>query len=122
MNKTTCLTHCLAVAGTFLLVANSSPAADSPPRTPGFSVKYMDTAVDPSKDFYHYACGTWLKENPVPADKSRWGGFGELQERNWFLIHQILDSTSQAVAQQNSPAQKVGDFFKSAMDTNRLEE
>ncbi|MDB6111990.1 MAG: pepO, partial [Pedosphaera sp.] len=122
MNKSIYLTHYLAVAGTVLLIANPSPAADSPPKTPGFSVKYMDTTVDPSKDFYHYACGMWLKENPVPADKSRWGGFGELQERNWFLIHQILDSTTQTPAQPNSPVQKVGDFFKSAMDTNRLEE
>jgi putative endopeptidase len=46
----------------------------------------------------------------------------ELQERNWYLIHQILDSTISAQNQVSSPAQKVADFFRSAMDTNRLEQ
>ena len=57
---------------------------------PRFSVDYMDKTVKPEEDFYHYADGTWLKKNPVPEDKSRWAGFIELQERNWFLIHEIL--------------------------------
>jgi putative endopeptidase len=82
----------------------------------------MDKAVDPASDFFHYAAGNWIKANPVPADKSRWGAFIELQERNWFLIHGILDSTAANKDRSNATAQKVGDFFRSAMDTNRLEE
>src|SRR6267154_466999 len=63
-------------------------AADATaPKVPRFSIDYMDKSVQPGVDFYHYADGTWLKNNPVPPDKSRWGGFAELQERNWFLIH-----------------------------------
>src|SRR5690348_12645103 len=122
MNKFNRFISGAVAAGTALLIVNPSPAAESsPPKVPRFSVHYMDPSIHPDADFYHYACGTWLKENPVPADKSRWGGFGELQERNWFLIHQILDSTTKTAAQPNSPVQKVGDFFKSAMDTNQLE-
>ena len=81
----------------------------------------MDRSVDPAADFYHFAAGGWLKNNPVPADKSRWGGFEELGERNWQLIHGILDSVSTNKAPANSPARKVGDFYASALDTNRLE-
>jgi len=44
-------------------------------------------------DFYRYANGSWIANHPIPADKSRWGAFIELQERNWFLIHQILDDS-----------------------------
>src|SRR5712671_3879203 len=95
--------------------------AAEPPPAPRFSVDYMDRSVEPSADFYHYADGTWLKKNPVPADKSRWHSFSELQERNWHLLHQILEDTTHAMLQQNSPAQKVRDFYLSALDTNRIE-
>ena len=81
----------------------------------------MNLAVPPGTDFYQYADGTWVKNNPVPPDKSRWGAFMELQERNWFLIHQILNDTLAAQPAPDSPAGKVADFFRSAMDTNRLE-
>jgi putative endopeptidase len=97
-------------------------APDQPPRVPRFSIDYMDKSVEPAVDFYHYADGGWLKNNPVPADKSRWGGFQELQERNWFLVHAILDSTLASRPEANTPVQKVADFYRSATDTNRLEQ
>src|SRR3954463_6651001 len=91
-------------------------------RIPRFSVENMDRTVEPGKDFYHYAAGTWLKNNPVPADKSRWSGFEELQERNWKLIREILESSAaDQSAPRHAPPREVGDFFASAMDTNRLE-
>src|SRR6185436_1008521 len=99
----------------------SALAAAEPPPVPRFSVDYMDKAIKTSADFYHYADGTWIKKNPVPADKSRWHSFTELQERNWHLIHEILDGTTKAAIQENSPAQKVRDFYMSALDTNRIE-
>ncbi|HTL18525.1 MAG TPA: M13 family metallopeptidase N-terminal domain-containing protein, partial [Patescibacteria group bacterium] len=92
------------------------------PKVPRFSTSYMDTSVSPGTDFYKYADGSWVKNNPVPPDKSRWGGFAELQERNWFLIHEILDETLATEQPAGSPARKVADFFRSAMDTNRLEQ
>src|SRR6267378_8324591 len=109
--------------GTATLLAAQAPIiAQSTPKVPRFSVDYMDKSVEPGADFFHYADGTWLKNNPVPPDKSRWAGFIELQERNWHLIHDILESTCNSSATPNSPAQKVGDFYRSGMDTNRLEQ
>ena len=110
----------LAAAAT-LLASGKSFAADAEPAVPRFSLQYMDRSVDPATDFYHYADGTWLKQNPIPADKSRWGGFSELQERNWFLLHQILDAATNSPA-SNSIVQKVGDFYRSALDTQKREE
>jgi putative endopeptidase len=97
-------------------------SGDKSPVVPRFAVDYMDKSIAPGTDFYHFADGAWLKNNPVPADKSRWGAFTELQERNWFLIHGILEDSLTAKPAPNSPQQKVSDFFRSAMNTNRLEE
>ncbi|HWI57168.1 MAG TPA: M13 family metallopeptidase N-terminal domain-containing protein, partial [Bacillota bacterium] len=115
------LMNCVMASAT-VLAATQLPAAETAPKVPRFSLEYMDPAVEPGTDFYRYADGNWMKNNPVPADKSRWGAFMELQERNWFLIHQILDSAAAAKPAPNSPLQKVADFFRSAMDTNRLEQ
>jgi putative endopeptidase len=107
----------LVAAGLFALTA----IAESTPKVPRFSVDYMDTSVAADTDFFQYADGNWIKNNPVPPDKSRWASFTELQERNWYLIHEILNSVCAEKAAPNSTEQKVRDFFLSAMDTNRLE-
>ena len=98
--------------------------ANQPPRIPAFSVGYMDRSVDPGTDFYRFADGQWLKDNPVPPDKSRWAAFSELAERNWFLIHGILEDADRqsATLPRHSPRREVGDFFASVMDTNRIEQ
>jgi putative endopeptidase len=122
MKKIDCFVRLAVACACAAWGVNRLNAADAPPRVPRFSVDYMDKSVDPGADFFHYAAGNWIKANPVPADKSRWGGFMELQERNWFLIHEILDSlTTSAAVQDNSPAQKVRDLYLSALDTNALE-
>jgi putative endopeptidase len=54
----------------------------SPRLKDGFDINAMDRRIDPCVDFYHYACGTWIKENPVPADKAVYGRFTELADRN----------------------------------------
>ena len=112
------------VAASTLVVRGSETGSstETAPPVPRFSTNYMDLSVDPAKDFYHYADGTWLKNNPVPADKSRWASFMELSDRNWYLIHQILDdAAADTKSPAKSPRREVGDFFASAMDTNRIE-
>jgi putative endopeptidase len=122
---------CLALAAMVVRAGDTTatnapagaPAADVAPRVPSFSVAYMDRSVSPAVDFYHYAAGQWLKDNPVPADKSRWASFSELAERNWYLIHGILDDAASQSASlpRHSPRREVGDFYTSVMDTNRIE-
>ena len=91
------------------------------PPVPRFSVDNMDRSVAPGADFYQFAAGGWLRNNPVPGDKSRWSGFDELQERNWSLQKETLE---QAAAAKSGPkyVRQVGDLFASAMDTNRVEQ
>ncbi len=94
-----------------------SPTGDDVPR---FSVAHMDRTAEPARDFYRYATGSWTQAHPVPADKTRWGAFNELIERNFRLLHGILEEA--AALPRESPdgvARKVGDFYASALDTER---
>jgi putative endopeptidase len=85
-------------------------------------MSYVDRSVDPKTNFYQYATGAWRRNNPVPSDKSRWAGFDELQERNWWLIRGILISAAaETNAPAGSPRRQVGDFYAAAMETNRIE-
>ena len=95
-------------------------AEDSVGKIPRFSIDSLDRSVDPKADFYRFACGNWLKANPVPSDKARWSGFDELQQLNWNQIRGILESAAAATA-PSATVRQVGDFFAAAMDTNRIE-
>ncbi len=55
-----------------------------------FDKNGMDTTVNPSNDFYDYAVGKWIKENPVPDEYSRWGSFEVLTENNYKILKEIF--------------------------------
>ncbi len=81
----------------------------------------MDTTVHPGDNFFLYANGTWLKKNPVPETESRWGSFNELQENNYKALHTLLDSSAAIVnAKPGSIVQKVGDFYRTGMDSTTI--
>jgi putative endopeptidase len=77
----------------------------------------MDTTVRPQDDFYQYANGTWLKNNPVPSTDSRWGSFSQLMEDNLKKLKGILEETAKKENVNGSNAQKIGDYFFTYMDS-----
>ncbi len=83
--------------------------------------EYMDTTIMPGNDFYHYAVGNWIKNNPVPASESRWGSFNEVEERNKKILLGILESAAISNAPEGSNRRKIGDFYKSGMDSEIME-
>lgn len=56
-------------------------------------IKNMDTKSDPCQDFYKYACGKWIKTNPVPDGRSMWGMFNELEMNNQLIVKNSLGAT-----------------------------
>lgn len=49
-------------------------------KIPGIVLENMDTSVSPKDDFYNYVNGNWAKNNTIPDDETRWGGFGVLRK------------------------------------------
>ena len=52
------------------------------PLKSGVNLADMNPSVSPGEDFYEYACGGWMKANPLPAAYSRFGSFDRLAEDN----------------------------------------
>lgn len=110
----------LLLAAFGLVTALPLTAADLPP-VPRFSPDYMDKSVAPGADFARYAWGNWSKDNPLPADKSRWGSFAQLEQYNQAGLRAILETAAAKSHEPGSVEQKVGDFFASAMNTSAID-
>ncbi len=83
----------------------------------------FDTTCSPCLDFYQYANGKWVENNPIPAEYSAWTVFHEIYERNGIIIREILEESAENTsAGKGSISQQVGDFYFAGMDTNRIEE
>ncbi|SHG19340.1 M13 family metallopeptidase [Pedobacter caeni] len=103
-----------------ILAASYSAQAQAP--TKFIDPANMDLSVKPGDDFYKYASGTWIKNNPVPAKETRWGSFNALRD---FNINAVKGLVEDAAADQSAPAgsvkKRVGDFYTAAMDSLTIE-
>ncbi len=92
-----------------------------PPAIKSFDLAAIDKTADPCADFYQYACGSWVKQNPIPSDQVRWArSFSLLQERNRYLLWQQLDAASRS---PKDPLEKqYGDYYAACMNTPLVEQ
>jgi putative endopeptidase len=109
----------LALVLTAVPVASSAQASRPRYGSFGLELQNMDRSVKPGDDFYAYSLGTWLRDHPIPADKSGAGYNYDLPDEIEGQVRQIVE---QAAAQPGSPTErKVGDLYAAWMDEKTIE-
>ena len=111
----------LASLGTVALAQTSAPGTAPNASMMRFDVKAMDRAAEPCNDFYQFACGNWLKSNPIPADQARWGRFNELDERNKEILREILEAAAKPDPGRDAVTRQIGDYYAACMDEKGIE-
>ncbi|MDQ6675863.1 MAG: M13 family metallopeptidase [Acidobacteriota bacterium] len=104
-----------------LLAATLAGQEIAPGTIAGFDAGALDKTANPCTDFYQYACGTWLKNNPVPPDQASWGRFSELAERNRTVLKNILEKAASTDGSRPPIQKQIGDYYASCMDEAAIE-
>jgi putative endopeptidase len=100
----------------------ASPAQVAARADRGFDLANLDRSVSPCDDFYKFAAGGWMKNNPIPPDRPRWAAFDKLRNDNESALHQILEEAAKdKAAKPGSNWQKIGDFYASCTNESQVE-
>src|SRR4051794_40931416 len=108
----------LLLAGT---LAGAVPALAAAPRYGGWGLELqdMDPSVKPGDGFFQYAEGTWLKNHPIPADKTAAGYNYDLPDEIELQVKKMVED---AAGHPTSPtAQKIGDAYAAWMDQSGID-
>jgi putative endopeptidase len=109
-------------AGLFLAAGGVGTPARDDSAAHALDIANLDRTCRPCDDFFQFAVGGWLKNNPIPAEYSEWGSFVTLQDKNQQALRSILEAAARNTsASPGSNEQKIGDFYASCMDTQAIE-
>ena len=91
-------------------------------QTTGIRLENLDTTVVPQNDFYQFACGGWMANNPLTPEYSRFGSFDKLGLQNLEQVKGLIQEIAAEKHEQGSIGQKIGDMYNLAMDTARRDQ
>ena len=83
--------------------------------------QFVDTSANPSENFFQYAVGKWLKNNPIPSNENSWGIFNVVPDETYQRLLTINKQATDSHAEQGTNQQKIGDFWYTGMDTDKIE-
>lgn len=88
-------------------------------QTTGIQLENLDTTAVAQNDFYQYACGGWMANNPLPGEYSRFGSFDKLALNNLEQVNGLIQEIAGSKHAQGSIEQKIADVYNMTMDTTR---
>ena len=104
---------------TLAVFALMTTACTTKQQTTGIDLANLDTTVVAQNDFYQFACGGWMANNPLTPEYSRFGSFDKLGLNNLEQVNGLIQDIAAKKHKQGSIAQKIGDMYNLAMDTTR---
>ncbi len=107
------------IAAMALLTTSCGTKNPNAAQTTGIDLANLDTTAIPQNDFYQFACGGWMANNPLTAEYSRFGSFDKLGLQNLEQVNGLIQEIAAEKHEQGSIAQKIGDIYNLAMDTVR---
>lgn len=91
------------------------------PSRPDMLAACIDTTVKPGDDFFQWATGAWMKNNPIPASESSWD-MGHLVYEELYAIKRRINEKAAANTKAEGDEKKVGDFWTVAMDSVKADQ
>ncbi|XP_061537331.1 endothelin-converting enzyme 2b isoform X3 [Phycodurus eques] len=83
-------------------------------------VEAMDRSADPCQDFYQFACGGWMRKNPLPDGRSRWSTFNSIWEQNQALLKHLLENGT--FNSSSEAEKKTQSYYLSCLNTQKIQE
>ena len=107
------LTACSLFVATLV---HAGPGKNEPKAIKYIDKSNMDLSVKPGDNFYLFVNGNWIKNNPIPASKTRWGSFDVLREESSKRLRTLLEESAKNTGKDRK-TQMIGDFYASGMDS-----